>query len=282
MPYRFLSKGNILAVLFALFAFVWSVPYALAEETEESESIMIDLNENPGAVLKVEELGIEVQITGQDKVPPKYYSEEEIFAKNWLSLSKNGKVFAQTRVFTETCWISRCTLEGNVFYAVDSSDGNMRFGGSTIAYLSPSGVSIQVFNGSGMGLKSMGIEDGKILFSGFENDTVYNKKLGNNTLLSRPEQEDAGVSENWTDMRAVKAVYTGQKTPHDNFWVYRFKLLNENNEESGEELELLAFHWSWLDSYKGQPLLLTMGQLEYESGGFDVTGPFLHDAIPLK
>lgn len=96
MPYRFLSKGNILAVLFALFALVCSDPYALAEETEEpageSEYIIIDLNKNPGAALKVEELGIEVQITGQDKVPPKNYSEEnDIFAKNWLSLSKNAK-----------------------------------------------------------------------------------------------------------------------------------------------------------------------------------------------
>lgn len=284
---RYFSKWNILPV-FVLFAFVLSASCALAQQEINRTAAVYFLNfngQNVGTVEKIEDLSLEAELTGQDTVPSASYgqTEEDIFANNWLSLSQNGKIFAQTRIFTENdCSLGLKSIEGEPFYLVRSSKGSLPNGGVTGAFLSPSGLSIQVFNGGGPLQMIIGKDNEKITFNVLDqegNGYSHKGEVGKNSLSIRDVN---GVSSfTWTDMRAVRAVYTGQKSADYDAFCYHFKLLNENNEETGEDLALMAFRWEWLDSYQGQPLLLTIGNLEYETGGSSGSGLFLHDAIPL-
>lgn len=283
---RYFLKWTILPV-FACFAFVLSVSNALAKQGINQTAAVYFLNFNGdkfGTAYKVEDLNLEAELAGQDAVPSASHgqSEEEIFAYNWLSLSQNGNIFAQTRIFTENdCSIGRYSIEGEPFYLVRSSKGNPPEGGVTGALLSPGGLSIQIFNGSCLLQMNMGKDNGKSKFKVLDRQYNYSHfgEVGKNSLSIR--SKDGEESWKWTDMRAVRAEYTGQKSAGDDAFCYRFKLLNENNEETGEELALMAFRWQWLNCYQGQPLLLTIGNLEYDAGGSSGSGLFLHDAIPL-
>lgn len=273
--------------VFAFFVFAFSFSSAFAKQEINQTAAVYFLNFNGdkvGTVYTVEDLALEAAFTGQDTVPSASYGqfEEDIFANNWLSLSQNGSIFAQTRIFTENdCSVGRYSIEGEPFYLVRSSKGNPPDGGVTAALLSPSGLSIQIFNGSCLLQMNMGKDKEKSKFKVLDRQYNYSHfgEVGKNSLSIR--SKDGEESWKWTDMRAVRAVYAGQKSADDDAFCYRFKLLNENNEETGEELALMAFRWQWLDSYQGQPLLLTIGNLEYDAGGSSGSGLFLHDAIPI-
>lgn len=284
---RYFIKWNILTFC-TLFAFVFFTADAFAGQEINKTAAVYFLNFNGqeiGTVQKIEDLGIEAELTGKDRVPCASYgqTEEDIFADSWLSFLQNGKIFAQTRIFTENdCSLGLKSIEGEPFYLLRSSKGNPLDGGVTAALLSSSGLSIQVFNGGGLLQMNIGKDNEKITFNVLDqqgNGYSHKGEVGKNSLSIREVNGESSFT--WTDMRAVRAVYTEQKSADYDAFCYHFKLLNENNEETGEELALMAFRWEWLDSYKNQPLLLTIGNLEYETGGSSGSGLFLHDAIPL-
>ncbi len=236
-------------------------------------------------ITKADQIASDMQakIQGKERMSPQ---GQKTGADTYLYFTQKGTDAGGTRIYGGTHRITQKTAGSAIFSVVESEDASSGEKRSTLSLLSPDGVMLNIFDGVNVTMEHSSTEDSRVMYRWSEEQSApsgekytcrYEALAGRNSLSLR-EREGAENSFEWSDLRSVKAIFTGGKTADNISSVLHFQTAD------GEKLELLSFgkNWlSWLEKNGTAPLYITCGTCRFDLSMESGSGIFLFDALPV-